>query len=61
MVVVKDMELKDVQQMKEKFSKVKHVKDVLWYDDVADIKPSGRDDPEGFERVIFQRRCNNDA
>ena len=37
MVVVEDMELKDVQKLEEKFSEVPHVKDVLWYDDVADI------------------------
>ena len=37
MVVVENMELKDVQKLKEQFSEVPHVKDVLWYDDVADI------------------------
>ena len=37
MVVVEDMELKDVQKLEEKFSEVPHVKDVLWYDDAADI------------------------
>ncbi len=37
MVVVEDMELKDVQNLEEKFSEVPHVKDVLWYDDAADI------------------------
>ena len=37
MVVVKDMDMKDVQKLEDKFSKVPHVKDVLWYDDVADI------------------------
>lgn len=38
MVVVEDMELKDVQKLEEKFSEIPHVKDVLWYDDVADIR-----------------------
>ena len=37
MVVVEDMELKDVQELEEKFSGVSHVKDVLWYDDAVDI------------------------
>ena len=37
MVVVEDTDLKDVQKLEEKFEKVDHVKDVLWYDDVADI------------------------
>ncbi len=31
------MDLKDVQKLEEKFENVAHVKDVLWYDDVADI------------------------
>ncbi len=37
MVVVEDMELKDVAALKEKFQNVEHVKDVLWYDSVADL------------------------
>lgn len=37
MVVVEDMELKDVQKLEDEISKIEHVKDVLWYDDVADI------------------------
>ena len=37
MVVVEDMELKDVQKLEDKISKIPHVKDVLWYDDVADL------------------------
>ena len=37
MVVVEDMEMKDVQKLEEQFSEVEHVKDVLWYDDVADL------------------------
>ena len=37
MVVVENMELKDVQKLEKKFEAVDHVKDVLWYDDVADL------------------------
>ena len=37
MVVVENMEMKDVQKLEEQFSEVPHVKDVLWYDDVADV------------------------
>ena len=37
MVVVENMDMKDVQKLEEKFSEVEHVKDVLWYDDVADL------------------------
>ena len=36
-VVVENMEMKDVQKLEEQLSEVPHVKDVLWYDDVADI------------------------
>ena len=37
MVVVDGMDMKDVQKLEDQFSEVEHVKDVLWYDDVADI------------------------
>ena len=37
MVVVENMDLKDTQKLEDTFSKIPHVKDVLWYDDVADI------------------------
>ena len=37
MVVVENMEMKDVQKLEEKFEQVNHVNEVLWYDDVADI------------------------
>ena len=37
MVVVEDMDLKDVQKLKEEIKKINHVKDVLWYDDGVDI------------------------
>ena len=37
MVVVENMELKDVAKLEDDFSQVEHVKDVLWYDDVADL------------------------
>ena len=35
MVVVENMELKDVQKLEDAYSEIDHVKDVLWYDDVA--------------------------
>lgn len=37
MVIVEDMELKDVSELKEKLEKVEHVKDILWYDTAMDI------------------------
>lgn len=54
MVVVENMEMKDVQKLEEQFSEVPHVKDVLWYDDVADIslpvEMLPKDIREGFFR-----------
>ena len=35
--VVKNMEYKDVAKLKDKISRVDHVKDVLWYDSIADL------------------------
>lgn len=37
MVIVEDMEPKDVVKLKEQIEKVDHVKDVLWYDSLMDI------------------------
>ncbi len=37
MVVVENMDLKDVQKLKEKMESVDHVKDVFWYDSLVDI------------------------
>ncbi len=37
MVIVEDMEPKDVLKLKEQIENVEHVKDVLWYDSVMDI------------------------
>ena len=57
MVVVENMDMKDVQKLEDQFSEVPHVKDVLWYDDQS----SGGDDPKGFKGGVFQRRCHDDA
>ncbi|MDB8711424.1 efflux RND transporter permease subunit [Mediterraneibacter gnavus] len=57
MVVVEDMELKDVQKLEEKFSEVPHVKDVLWYDDAADISLPVEMLPSDLREAFF----NGDA
>lgn len=57
MVVVEDMELKDVQKLEEKISKIEHVKDVLWYDDVADISLPVNMIPKDLRTAFF----NGDA
>lgn len=57
MVVVEDMELKDVAKLKEKFQDVDHVKDVLWYDSVADLSIPVSMIPAKFKDGFF----NGDA
>ena len=57
MVVVEDMELKDAAALKEKFQNVEHVKDVLWYDSVADLSIPVSMIPEKFKDGFF----NDDA
>ena len=57
MVIVENMEMKDVQKLEEKFSEVEHVKDVLWYDDVADITLPVEMIPENLRTSFF----NGDA
>ena len=37
MIVVENMENKDVVELKEKLKKVEHVEKIIWYDDVVDI------------------------
>ena len=57
MVVVEDMDLKDVAALKEKFQDVEHVKDVLWYDSVADLSIPISMIPDKFKDAFF----NGDA
>ena len=57
MVVVEDMDLKDVAVLKEKFQDVEHVKDVLWYDSVADLSIPVSMIPDKFKDAFF----NGDA
>ncbi|MGI6070873.1 MAG: efflux RND transporter permease subunit [Blautia sp.] len=54
MVVVEDMELKDVAALKEEISKVEHVKQVLWYDSVADISIPVSMIPEDLREGFFR-------
>ena len=54
MVVVDNMELKDVQKLEDKISKVNHVNDVLWYDDAADISMPVEMIPEDLREIFFK-------
>ena len=57
MVIVENMEMKDVQKLEDEFSQVEHVKDVLWYDDVADITLPVEMIPQKYRDVFI----NGDA
>mgnify|MGYP000653515888 CR=1 FL=1 len=61
MVVVENMEMKDVQKLEEKFEQVNHVKEVLWYDDVADISVPVEMIPEKLRKAFYNGGCNHDA
>ena len=54
MVVVENMDMKDVQKLEEKFENVSHVKDVLWYDDVADISLPVEMIPDDLREAFFK-------
>lgn len=53
MVVVENMELKDVQELKEKFSEIPHIKNVLWYDDAGDITIPVNMMPDELRKAFF--------
>ncbi len=57
MVVAENMELKDVQKLKEEFQQVSHVKDVLWYDDVADISLPVEMVPQELRETFFKENA----
>ena len=54
MVVVENMELKDVQKLERKFEAVDHVKDVLWYDDIADLNLPVQMIPKNLREAFFK-------
>ena len=54
MVVVENMELKDVQKLEDAYSEIDHVKDVLWYDDVADLTLPVEMIPKNLREAFFK-------
>ncbi|MDO4274466.1 MAG: efflux RND transporter permease subunit [Eubacteriales bacterium] len=54
MVVVEDMELKDVAALKEDIEGVDHVKDVLWYDSVMDLSVPVEMLPNNLKEAFFK-------
>ncbi|MBO5489277.1 MAG: hypothetical protein J5972_05170, partial [Eubacterium sp.] len=57
MVVVENMENKDVVALKEKLQDVHHVEKVIWYDDVLDITVPKEMLPDRLRTALF----NGDA
>lgn len=54
MVIVEDMENKDVVTLKEKIKKVEHVEDVLWYDDaLGSITIPSEILPSKYKKALF--------
>ena len=53
MIVVEDMELKDVAALKEKVEAVDHVKKVLWYDSVLDVSVPVEMLPKDLREAFF--------
>ncbi len=53
MVIVENMENKDVQKLKKKVEEVEHVKEVLWYDDALDITVPVEMLPEQLRNALF--------
>lgn len=54
MVIVEDMEPKDVVKLKDEIKEINHVKDVLWYDSVMDISFPVEMLPDDIKDAFFQ-------
>lgn len=54
MVVVEDMDMKDVQKLETKLEAIEHVKDVLWYDDAMDLNVPTQMLPDDLREGLFQ-------
>lgn len=54
MIIVEDMEKKDVAELKDKLKKVEHVSDVLWYDDAMDITVPMEKFSGKVKKALFQ-------
>lgn len=53
MIVVDDMEMKDVTKLEKKIEKIEHVKDVLWYDDMLDTNIPTEMFPKDLRESFF--------
>ena len=53
MIIVEDMNLHDVQKLKQKLEKVNHVDKIIWYDDIADISVPTSMMPKDLKDIFF--------
>ena len=53
MIIVEDMNLHDVQKLKQKLEKVNHVDKIIWYDDIADISVPTSMVPKDLKDIFF--------
>ena len=57
MIIVEDMNLHDVQKLKQKLKKVNHVDKIIWYDDIADLSVPKEMLPEKVRKVFFNKNA----
>ncbi len=57
MVVVEDMENKDVAKLKEKLAEVEHVEKIIWYDSVADLTLPVEMLPDDIREALFHENA----
>lgn len=57
MTIVEDMNLHDVQKLKQKLEKVNHVDKIIWYDDIADLSVPKEMLPEKVRKVFFNKNA----
>ena len=57
MIIVEDMNLHDVQKLKQKLEKVNHVDKIIWYDDIADLSVPKEMLPEKVRKVFFNKNA----
>ena len=53
MVIVENMENKDVAKLEEELEAVEHVEKVIWYDDLVDISLPVEMLPDRFQKALF--------
>lgn len=57
MIIVENMKLQDVQKLKQKLEKTKHVDKILWYDDIADLSVPKEMLPKKIQDVFFHKNA----